>query len=118
MNPNEYLDNMAIAQKEKLAAIYNLHLSPKINDIAWSVHAAIKTKRITVLAEIDEHEFDHTKGMKYGAFSVAEAWSDLAEILSKYFNYREVGLDTVELIDIIDLLVDDLKAKKLVYMEW
>jgi hypothetical protein len=95
--------------------LYNVHILPQLAEIAKAVNQAIVKKRITVLAVI-------TSGIgseyEYGSYAVAEAWADLDEVIQPFFNYRETAMTGSEYVELIDLLVDDLKSHKFIYLEW
>lgn len=92
----------------------------QLEAIALDVKRDIDRKQITVLAHITEHEFDHTKDMKHGAYAVGECWDDLSYILDFHIVLSDLGIKrySPQHIELIDTIVDKLKQNKLIYLEW
>lgn len=93
---------------------YHLHLAPIIHHLAWDVKKAVVKREISVLARIDQTFNNY----KYGAYAVSEAWSDMADIIAPYFNYQSYGLNGTEYVELIDVVMDELKKQNLIYLEW
>ena len=86
----------------------------KLANIANDIEEAIKNDYIHA------HVYIEGKEMKHGAFAVSECWSELASIIRSYVDTFKEGVDygSVQHIELIDSIVDELKEYKLIYLEW
>lgn len=93
--------------------VYTQYVQPHINEIALDIRKDIIRRRITVLAKISADGVEY----KYGAYATNEEWSGITSIMELYF-YWKLVIKPIDLFDLLDLLIEDLKAQKLIYLEW